>query len=213
MAYSHRKRYGSKRYFNKYRWMKKQNRRRYWRKLTKPELKTVVVHEEPEINNGGTLQYLTTMTQGTTDVTRVGNKILIKYLWMKANIIQHATGLDQTVRIVIIRDNAPDGALPAWTDIYNTVDIYAFRNRDRLCRFRILYDKCYEINRPSEEGSEKFIKKFIKLNKPVWFNDTAAADVTAAQKGCLYIGMVGTEATGNTCAHLNYNTQIGFTDL
>jgi len=213
MVYTRRKFTARRRYFNKYAWMKRQQKRKYWRRLTRPELKTVVVHEEPEVNNGGTFNYLTTMTQGTSDVTRVGNKILIKYLWMKANIIQHATGLDQTVRCVIIRDNAPDGALPAWLDVYNTVDVYAFRNRDRLCRFRVLYDRTFQINRPSEEGSERSVKKFIKLNKPCWFNDTAAADVTAAQKGCLYIGFVGTEATGNTCAHFNYNTQIGFTDL
>lgn len=193
---------------------KVQARRRYWRKLTRPELKTVVASQNTqEINNGGTFQLLTGITPGTSDTTRVGNKILLKYLWLKGNIRTIATSVDQTVRLVIIEDRAPTGALPAWTDVFNTVDVYSFRNRDRLTRFKVYYDKMFLINRPSEENSSKPLKKFLKIRRPVYYNDTGGATIATAQKSCFYIAWVGTEVTGTTCALIDYNTQVGFTDL
>lgn len=67
-------------------------------------------------------QYLTTyaaVAQGSTDQDRLGNKVRVKTfhfrLWAMQNVLSLA--LAQTIRVIIVRDKAVNGAIPAIDDV------------------------------------------------------------------------------------------------
>lgn len=188
-------------------------RSRYARRVLAPEQKSVVTAASIQIDNGGTIQYVSNVTKGTTDQTRVGNKIVLKSLWLKSCIRTPTTAADQYVRVVVIEDKKPSGALPTWTTIWNTVNPYSFRNEDYITRFRIWHDRMINVNRPSESDSLIPHNWYRKTFRPIFYNDGVAGTVADCQQSAFYIGVIGSEVNGSTDAYLDYNFKITFTDV
>lgn len=92
---------------------------------------------------------LTLIPQGTTDVTRIGNKVLVKNI----NIHLGITLDDQTtvafmdgyVKYTVYLDRQTNGAAAAYTDIYESATFSSFRNLDNVDRFEILKEAWLHI--------------------------------------------------------------------
>lgn len=141
---------------------------------------------------------LNLVPQGTTDQTRIGNKITIRNI----NIHGYCNNDDQTtvafagsnIRVIVYLDKQANGAAAAVTDIVKTAALSSFRNMDQVDRFVILVDKV--IFNPVECTNALHTtnqRHYWSVNKkcmiPIHFSSTtgAIAEVRSNNIGILYL--------------------------
>jgi len=114
--------------------------------------------------------------QGTGESQRIGTKITLTDLMVRWAISNDNAGTGQMVsgniRVVFLIDKQANGALPAWTDIFQDANLYTFRNLDNIDRFEILKDKIYPCplvtaNDATTSTSGKHLKWIKKCNLPI----------------------------------------------
>lgn len=126
----------------------------------------------------GPISYLTTLSQGNTETTRVGNSIKLK--GMNVRLQFTANGLNsipQNVRVLLVKDlnrNAqPDGTdgpaptlgsvitpdVPATSQVTN---LYNFLNDNTSGRYKIIMNKMFTLDRGARAGL--LIDKYFKLD-------------------------------------------------
>jgi hypothetical protein len=117
------------------------------------------------VTTGGTVYRCTTIPQGVTNVTRVGDKLHLKRLSLRYNIQVGATGLiaaaDEfnTVRVIIFKWREDDGIFaPAINNILqgssSAVSTNQHYNYDDKHLYKILYDKSHVVfNTPIWNGA------------------------------------------------------------
>jgi len=94
--------------------------------------------------------------QGLTDVTRLGNSIEVKSLRFKLLLTGHAT-LMSRVRIIVIKQGAMAGAVPAGSDILELdSDIKSFYTMDKNKQYSILKDVTFEMTPLSTNDAQTF---------------------------------------------------------
>ena len=86
---------------------------------------------------GWSINCLNDVAQGTTAITRIGRKILMKSVLVQGLL---ATNTGNSARVLIVYDRQPNGALPAATDVLTSNTIMAAQNLDNRDRFLILAD-------------------------------------------------------------------------
>lgn len=90
--------------------------------------------------------------QGTTEITRIGRKCVIKKIGWKWEATkktfdaQAIASVSDSIRIMMYLDKQANGATAAVTDILEDADFQSFNNLANSGRFRILYDKQYVMN-------------------------------------------------------------------
>ena len=98
---------------------------------------------------------------GDDDIQREGDVIQVRGVSMRGEIVLpgDASGAagnlqaSDSVRVVLVYDRRPDGAFPAVTDVLNNADIVSHYNHDNTRnggRFRILYDKTFDVTAPTD---------------------------------------------------------------
>jgi len=150
-----------------------------------------------DVTSGTVLSSLNLVPQGTTDVTRIGNKITATNI----NIHGIAT-LDSSLtaptaanfRVIVFIDYQANGATAAVTDILKTASIVSFRNMDQVDRFKILEDFVIRLT-PGVIGSiasdncnmRWAVNK--KVNIPIHFSSTTGAitELKSNNIGLLFI--------------------------
>lgn len=163
--------------------------------------------------------------QGTTDVTRIGNKIKICNLDMK-----FALSLDDetspttavtsaNIRMIVYIDKQTNGAAAAVTDVLTSATIGSFRNMDTVDRFKILWDKNFNLTPRTayynSTGNERHVgvgaffwkKKRWNLDLPVHYSSTTGAitELKSNNIGCIVI-------TDLANCNMNLNTRIKYYD-
>ena len=125
---------------------------------------------------------LNDVAQGTTAITRIGRKILIKSVLVQGII---ATNTGNSARVLIVYDRQPNGALPAATDVLTSNTIMAVQNLDNRDRFIILadimpYDQEENISNPSASSGFGY-KRYIKCNLETIYGGNAGtiADINS----------------------------------
>ena len=122
---------------------------------------------------GWSINCLNDVAQGTTAITRIGRKIL-----MKSVLVQGlATNTGNSARVLIVYDRQPNGALPAATDVLTSNTIMAAQNLDNRDRFLILadimpYDQVENISNPSANSGFGY-KRYIKCNLETIYSGNA----------------------------------------
>jgi len=156
------------------------------------------IEELGDLTNGEITGSLNIIPQGTTDITRIGNKITI------TNINVHfAVGTDNlgptmglqngNLRVILYLDKQANGAYASPTDILTqsggagVTTINRFRNMDQVDRFVILKDKTYRTPMntgysASTAGTDAVTNTGViwyKINKvckiPIHFSSTTGA--------------------------------------
>jgi len=125
--------------------------------------------------------------QGTTDVTRVGNKVTVKKVMLRGrfNLLDQAKSNPNgcSMRVMIVWDKQANGT--AGVDgsvVLEQNNVYGFNNLDNSDRFQILKDKWYTLNPMTQTGSTAngFAEKLVRiscnnLNIPIMYSGATGA--------------------------------------
>lgn len=202
-----RKSYRKKRVF------KRRAIRRVYKKVMRPEIKTIYATGTSPCDNVGTIQLLNGIAQGDTGDTREGRKITLKSIQLRGvDYVIDTTGKDQMHRIMIVQQLRPNGAYPLISDILQATTISSLRNRFKLHDFKVLYDKTITLNASGESGSTRFIHLYKKLFFNQYFNSQSTGNVADIQSNALYLITVGSNASGATAGAIGYTVQLSFID-
>lgn len=162
----------------------------------------------------GQMLLLNGLVQGDTNLTREGNKVYITSIQIKAVIITNVLLTSATeYRIIVFRDNFPNGVAPTAGSLLDiniiTAYLYAPYNAKYQTRYKILYDK-RGVSNPSVhlvEGAGPTVtsviqkKISIQLKRKLGFianyglgNAGTIADIT---HGAIYILLLSNRTIGD----------------
>lgn len=140
--------------------------------------------------------------QGTTDNTRIGNKILLKNIRIKGSlsvVSNNQTG--DRVRVILYKDMQTNGAAAAVTDLLETATVDSFLRMDNVERFKVIKDKYVDLNPPNgtalaTSGCLAYVKSFKmnhKANCRIDYSAAAGAitELRTANYAVLMIANVG----------------------
>jgi len=151
------------------------------------------------------------VVQGTTDQTRIGNKITVKNFSIRCamSMDDQTTGVivDGHIRVIVYIDKQANGATAATTDILTTAALSSYRNMDTVDRFVILKDKWmqYKVTATNAlhtgQGSGQWWKWSKKLNLPVHYAGTTGAitEIKSNNIGVLFISDLSTLNMSMNC--------------
>ncbi len=157
---------------------------------------------------------LVLIPQGVTESTRVGRKCVLRRLMFKGQLIQ-PTGTNLAAsgakgRVIVYQDKQTNGATAAVTDILDTASVNSFRNLANSGRFKILYDKTFNMsNRASSgDGTTSDVAEWMhpwefykECNIPLQYDNTTGAitELTTNNIGVLTIANEGATTFGYVC--------------
>lgn len=157
------------------------------------------VEELGDLTNGEITGSLNIIPQGTTDITRIGNKITVTNINVRFGVGQDDMAANPSslllqagnLRVIMYLDKQANGAYAEPTDILTisggagVTTINRFRNMDQVDRFVILKDKIYKapINTGFINGSTSAATNtgvnWYNINKtcsiPIHFSSTTGA--------------------------------------
>lgn len=165
----------------------------------------------------GSLVLLNGLIQGTTAISRIGNKIRMKTLDINLRI--YTAQKSRLVRYMIVLDTQPKGAAPTLSNILEDLtywvgpNVLSQRQKKSIERFVILKNKSFVINdvvTTSGQQNETLHHENLKLNIGVDYglaNTGAIADISV---NSIYLVSVSTDAS--TGVVMDYASRIRFTD-
>lgn len=172
------------------------------------------------MSTSGTILHLTVVPQGATQITRVGKKILLKSLQFRGRSIAGSAGTVADGSYIIVYDRRPTGALPAITDILDTVNSDSFNLDNNSGRFKILkrVDRIFIGNSTTAadmcEATAHTEDFFLKLrNMPMVFKSAGSGLIADVEEGAIYMVSVGNVAAGTGVPTISGNFRLRFVDV
>lgn len=184
-----------------------------------------VVPGAAQINTTGYVQCICIPTLGTDYTNRIGRKITLKSVYIRGYVRTEISGApaaktvaSQQARFMLVYDDQPNGALPAVTDILNTIDTASQLNLNNRDRFRVLKDKCWSFDPYLQSASASAqifnVRIYKKLNVDVTFNATNGGTIADIQTGALLTVFVGSNIAGtNEDANAYFSSRVRFLDM
>jgi hypothetical protein len=165
----------------------------------------------------GTITLLNGIAEGNDNVNRLGRKAVMHDLAFSGYAIPTTTtGTSQQQRLLFVWDNAPNGVLPAITDILVAANSTSFPNVNNVARFTILFDQTWVVGLQTAAIADQVIKNIpmttIKLRSPTQYLGTTAA-IGSVQNGGLYQVTLGSNAAGVTAGLIATAVRVTFTDV
>jgi len=162
-----------------------------------PELKAVDVSPNTAADTGGAILLLNGIAPGTALNQRVGRQVLMTALkyHLYCNVTA-ATGIDQSHRLLIVRDKQANGAALAINDVIDGGSTSQY-NLSNQARFEILMDKRYYLNASGEPGSGLVLDGTIRFNAVEQFNAGIAGTVADIATNSIYLIILGTAPWGD----------------
>jgi len=114
---------------------------------------------------------LNLMAQGAAETNRIGNRVKLTSVHVRARLILPASAgapIQDTVRVMVVLDRQANGAAPAVTDILQTADYRAFNNMNNKGRFQTLVDETCDLDYQSGQSAAPLyaaVSKSFMLNK------------------------------------------------
>jgi len=168
----------------------------------------------------GNLILLNGCAQGTTAFTRIGNRINIKSILIRACIQVpdadvNVPSFSQCVRIMIVKDRQPNGQSFAVGDLLDTtptagnVTTHAMNLTYRQ-RFKVLCDRHYVLSGASN-AAEFFFEYYSKKNHSVEYNGTnAIPSVAEIRTNAIWLCLYGPYAAGGTTTNRPHVAALTF---
>lgn len=171
---------------------------------------------QPVYPTGSCVSCVPTIAQGTTENTRVGNKVFVNEIRAKLEIDAEAAvaGTDcVATRVVLVKDKHGKGTAPVWADVFESAAVNSFRNRDNMERFTILYDTGPISQHKGLYGSCKYINIYKKFpnGHHITYDGTSGGAATTIKSGGLFWMAFGAGATANN-AGVTLKDRLSFTD-
>lgn len=159
-----------------------------------------------QFDTTGTVTAINAMAQGTTQSTRIGNKITMKSVYIRYRVTNGAASIAATMfRVLIVYDTQTNAATPALGDILQagpadpTLRMMNLANRDR---FKILYEDTFTpVGTVVSDTSattewQEYRTRFININLDTIFNNTSGGTVADIQTGGLFLVTMSNFPTG-----------------
>lgn len=155
--------------------------------------------------------------QGVTDSTRVGRRVLMKSVQVRARISRESASSStiQQVRLAIVYDRQSNGAAPVFgTDVYSggVSNVTMLRNLANGGRFQVLADEVLTVGATSTDLQTGFWEKYIRLNHPVYYNAVNGGTVADIQTGGLFFCYIGNTAAGSDDVDVLWESRVRYTD-
>jgi len=187
------------------------------RRATPQEVNYVDLAGTQNMHTTGSLQLLATIPQGASVSQRIGKRAYYKSLMIRAFITAGTTNTVNTPVLMIVYDKRPTGALPAITDIIQTVTPNSMMNDNNTGRFEVIRRKQFEQAGNSttpQTGQERIIyEDFVRMNKrPITFESAGTGSIGDIDSGALYLIMFSTNPTGTTASQCEFNIRTRFTE-
>lgn len=157
------------------------------------------------------------VAEGSDNTNRIGRKTLIKSVSIKGQFAISQTDLGSvafpengdTVKVAIVLDTQPNGALAAITDVWTTGGPFAHRNLDNIERFQVLQEDIYSVGLTGPNAVAH--QRYSKVDIPVRYTGTAAA-IANITTGSLIMFVLDNNGSGANQGIFNGITRVVFTD-
>lgn len=153
----------------------------------------------------GSITLLNTVPSGSSQSERIGKKICLKGISFRGFLNNGSSATFNTPAWLIVYDRRPTGALPAITDILNTVNSNSFNNFANAGRFQILARRDYTLtgipSTANGDSSAVSVKEYVNLKRrPTTYKLLGTGAIADISEGALYAITVGHVAAGtNAC--------------
>lgn len=175
------------------------------------------------VTTGGTIVCYNLIAQGTDFTNRVGRQVclkscLLRLLCSPTNSAPDSQG--DVVRCMLIYDDQPNSSatVPNVTDVLTTADIFSGVNLNNRDRFKVLYDKRFQMyanaytagSLTAGAPQQMFKEKFIKLpNLEVMFSGTGGTIGNIASGSLLFLSL----ASNGSVSTLTHYARVRFSDM
>jgi len=191
-----------------------------------PEKKFIDTTGTTNVPETGTISLLNPLGQGTSVVTRIGQKIVIRSIDLRVRVSGAPNSATPTVyanmiRVLLVWDNQPNGTLATPSDIIEDLTagtgVIAPQQKIYITRFRILWDKKFMLtnlvgaNSPTEKVND-MDQYYKKTRLQVGYADSNNGDITDIITGAIYLLAVGQHTAAANQGILEYFSRIRFYD-
>ncbi len=134
---------------------------------------------------------LVVIPEGNGENERIGRKLNIKKIQLRGSIQIPSTTVVTTahnrVRIVLYQDTQTNGAAATVLGVLETATVDSFRNLANSGRFKVLYDKVFNMNFTAGNGTgmaEKILSYsfFKSCNIPIEYDNSATTGAITTQR-------------------------------
>lgn len=166
----------------------------------------------------GTITLVNPVPQGVTTTTRIGKRVLNKSLQVQGIATPGTTAAIGQWAFVLVYDRRPQGALPAITDIFNSVSPNSFLNDTNANRFKILkrIEYCYSgISGGTDSSvvqSVDFYYRFPEKFASTSYKALGTGAIADIDEGAYYLVTMGGNAPGVTAATVQWGARLRFYD-
>jgi len=127
--------------------------------------------------------------QGATVANRIGNKVVVRSVHLKASLVNQIFANAATARMAVIYDKQPNGAFPAYTDIFldqpiGAANTYSGINIANKSRFTMLRDQFFNLD--AAQGQVRTINWYIKGRWEVEYGANAGT-IGDFRTGAIYL--------------------------
>lgn len=154
--------------------------------------KDVAVSETP--NTTGTVIYLNDIAGNDSLAGRDGLQVRLKSLQMRLTSEVNVSDVDTFVRIMVVIDKQPQGALPSITDILESTSITSVRNLSFRKRFVILKDTVQKLRSGAVSNNIQFMRLYKRLDMKSIYNSTGSG-ISNIESNGLFLVLFSDEAT------------------
>ena len=146
------------------------------------------------VSSSGTILSLCHTSQGDDHTSRNGRSVKADSLFMRGTVTVDSLANGSFVRQIIFIDKQNSGVLPTIAQLLNSTDHLAPINKNFGKRFRVIYDRTYNVNTDSRENA--MFKIYRKLHQHIEYSGTTATgDGTGVNSGGVYMALISNEAT------------------
>lgn len=156
-----------------------------------------------------TQQLLNTIPTGTSSITRIGKKVLMKALQIRGILEAGSTGVSErcAILLVYVRSNNQAATPTVWADILNAQSPISMTNRDNASKYKILRRWDYQVIGNATTAGQQSDKtayafdEYVVFKKPListWTSASVAGTIAEFEKGSLHICCVGNATTAGT---------------
>lgn len=163
------------------------------------------------VPNTATLVLLNGSSQGDSTAQHQGNQFRLKSVNLNYSLCIHASATDTLVRVMVILDRRPDGAVFTLAELLvdstagdNVISPY---HHDYKRRFRVLYDRKHSLG--SNNKGKALGKAYKALNNIQRFTGTGAT-ISSIEAPSIYLVFLSDEATNTPT--ITYYSQVRFID-
>jgi hypothetical protein len=168
----------------------------------------------------GTVTALNLIAEGNDNVNRLGRKAMMRSVSVKGFVVSPSNAPPaQQTRVLLVWDNAANGALPAIGDVLTAINSTAFLNPNNVARFTILFDKVYSLGSWSTAATSSYASEIIRavdatvrVNAPTEYLGTTGT-IASLQNGTILLLTMGSVAAGADAAAFTLSTRVTFTDV